>query len=122
MNKLTFVLVFSFSTLKTMAQTDPIWTMFQQNLIYYNPTLTENDSLYSHTAHLQNRDQWPEMSGGGYRTLQLLYHQKLGKSRSALGGYFLRDESGKILTRVRIGGIYSYDFRIQEKIALFPLI
>ncbi|MBX7205206.1 MAG: PorP/SprF family type IX secretion system membrane protein [Bacteroidia bacterium] len=102
----------------TFAQTDPLWTMFQQNLIFHNATLTGTDSTYARTLHLHNRNQWPEIKGGGYRTLQLAYMQKLKKSNATLGGYYLHDNAGGLNLNDRVGILYHYNLKLSSKTAL----
>lgn len=103
------------TTNHTFAQ-DPTFTQFYSNPVYLNPALAGTTGCPRFT--LNYRNEWPQLTGN-YVTYSAAYDSYVKDIKGGIGiiATYDRQAEGTISTTM-IGGIYSYNLKINRKVSL----
>jgi len=82
--------VFLFIGTTTYSQ-DPHFTQFYSNPLALNPAFA--GSARCSRVAFNYRLQWPELSGGGYKTFSMSYDQFLNTVKGGIGFNYMYDDS-----------------------------
>jgi type IX secretion system PorP/SprF family membrane protein len=98
---------------------DPQFSQFYAVPLYLAPSFA-GTSMNKTRVAMNYRNQWPEIPNA-YSTYSFSFDHYISKIRSGVGLLAVRDQAGPgKLALTNIGGIYSFDFRVNEDIHIRP--
>jgi type IX secretion system PorP/SprF family membrane protein len=114
--KLILSIIFTFGIKSQGFSQDPQFSQFYAASMYLNPAFAGN--TMQHRLSGIYRNQWPGISKA-YVSYSFAYDHNLADLSSGLGMMFTRDVAGTGgLSFTNIGGLYSYYFKLNEKIVV----
>jgi len=110
------VLALLVSTLSSTWGQDPTFTQFYSNPIYLNPALAGATGCPRVT--LNYRNEWPQLTGN-YVTYSAAFDSYVKDIKGGVGILAMYDQQAEgTISTTMIGGIYSYNLKINRKVSL----
>lgn len=99
---------------------DPHFSQFYSNPLALNPAFA--GSAGCSRVALNYRLQWPNISGGGYKTFSASYDQYSNIVKGGLGINYMYDAAGELLSSNYINVFYAYNIKCSENFLIKPAL
>ncbi|MFH0866730.1 MAG: PorP/SprF family type IX secretion system membrane protein [Bacteroidota bacterium] len=99
---------------------DPHFSQFYSNPLALNPAFA--GSAGCARVALNYRLQWPELSGGGYKTFSISYDQYSNAVKGGFGFNYMYDNSHNMLFNHYANVYYAYNIKCSENLLIKPAV